>query len=108
MWNQNQSIGLSHYLVYHSIAAWNANAYEFRSAATNGMACNFDVFNPDFDFEEATECLKEFDRLKKYWLGDFYPITPATLDDTTWSAFQLHCPKCGNGALMVFRRAHSP
>jgi len=108
MWNQNQSIGLSHYLVYHSVGTWNPNAYEFRSAATNGIGCDFDVFHPDFDFGEAEECLKEFDRLKKYWLGDFYPITPATLDDTAWSAFQLHCPESGNGVLMVFRRAHSP
>lgn len=108
LWNQNQSLSLSNYLVYHSVAAWNWGAYEFRSAATNGMAANFDVFNPDFDYSRAGECMLEFTRLRKYWAGDFYPHTTATLDDSIWCAFQFHRKAEDDGLLLLFRRAQSP
>lgn len=108
MWNQNQTLSLSRYLVFHSVASWNWDAYEFRSAATAGMASNFGVFDPEFDFAAAGECMKEFARLKKYWTGDFYGLTPATLDNTVWSAFQFHRKDLDAGVMMLFRRSDSP
>lgn len=108
LWNQNQSLGLSRYVVFHAVASWNWNAYEFRSAATAGIAANFDVFNPDFDFEAAEKCLAGYARLKPYWVGDFYPMTRATLEDDGWSAFQFHRADLDAGIAMLFRRASSP
>ena len=108
LWNQNQSISLSGYLAYHSIASWNYGAYEFRSAATNGIAAQFAVFDEGFDFDAARVCLAEFDRLKRYWLEDFYPLTEARQDDTVWAAWQFHCGSDGSGLVMAFRRGNSP
>lgn len=108
LWNQNQSLSLSRYLVFHSVASWNWDAYEFRSAATAGIAANFDVFNPEFDFKSAEKCLAEYVRLKPYWTGDFYPMTRATLENDGWSAFQFHREDLHAGIVMLFRRAESP
>jgi len=42
-----------------------------------------------------------------YLLGDFYPLTPYSLEDTVWMAWQFDCPERGEGMVQVFRRANS-
>lgn len=108
IWNQCQSMALSGYLPFHAIAAWESGAYEFRSAATNGIACQFDVLNEGFDFDAARKCLDEFNELRGYWKGDFRALTGITLDPGAWAAWQLDVPEKGMGVVTVFRRAKSP
>ncbi len=105
VWNHNQILGLSEYLPYHACAIWESDAYIVRSTATQGFACNYDIFNPDFDFDHAGKSVAEVQRLKHYWNGDFYPLSEATLDETVWSAYQLALEH--SGAVYVFRRAES-
>ena len=105
IWNHNQILGLSEYIPYHACAIWEPDAYIVRSTATQGIACNFDIFNPNFDFALAQKSIDEVQQLKHYWNGDFYPLTKATLDETVWSAYQLALPD--SGAVYVFRRGQS-
>lgn len=104
LWNQNQTLSLSKYLLFHAVCAWNPAASEFRAAATAGIACDFGIFSEDFDYEEAAKCLREFVRLRPYWTGDFYPLTKAGLDETQWSGFQFHRADLDAGMAMLFRR----
>lgn len=104
-WSQNQIMGLSMYLPYHSCAIWEPDTYTVRSCTTHGLACNFDVFNSDFDFAQATKVLAEVHEMKKYWDGDFYPLTEVTNDESVWSAYQLDLK--GQGIVYVFRREES-
>ena len=105
IWNHNQILGLSEYLPYHACAIWEPDAYIVRSTATQGIACNFDVFNPGFNFSRAEKCICEVQQLKAYWNGDFYPLSEATLDERVWSAYQLSLED--SGVVYVFRRAQS-
>ena len=105
VWNHNQILGLSQYIPYHACAIWEPDAYTVRSTATQGIACNFDIFHPDFDFETAEKSIGETKKLQPFWNGDFYPLTQPTLDESVWSAYQLALPDCG--AVYVFRRAKS-
>ncbi len=105
VWNHNQILGLSEYIPYHACAIWEPDAYTVRSTATQGIACNFDIFNPDFDFALAQKSLGEVHRLKHYWNGDFYPLSQATLEETVWSAYQLSLGS--SGAVYIFRREKS-
>lgn len=105
IWNHNQILGLSQYIPYHACAIWEPDAYIVRSTATQGIACNFDIFNPEFDFALAKKSLNEVHQLKAYWNGDFYPLSEATLDESVWSAYQLALSD--SGAVYVFRRAES-
>ena len=105
LWNHNQILGLSQYLPYHDCAVWDIDANTVRSTATHGMAANFHIFNPDFDYAQGERVLAEVDEMREYWNGDFYPLTAATLDKSVWSAYQL---ACGNsGAVYAFRREES-
>lgn len=105
-WHQNQTIGLSRYLPYHSTCTWTTDANTFRSAMTMGITCDFDVMNDSFSGEKSKKPLREFLSLRDYWNGDFYPLTPAVLDDNVWCAYQLADRNCGFCAF--FRRENAP
>lgn len=102
MWSQNQTLSLSEYLPYHACAIWDTDAYTVRSNSTQGVACNFDVLDPAFDFSAAEKISAEIDEMKKYWDGDFYPMSPSVPDETIWAMFQLALEDCG--AVYAFRR----
>lgn len=102
LWSQNQTLSISRYLPYQACAVWEIDAYTVRSTATQGLACNFDIFNPDFDFAAAGKILSEVTEMKNYWDGDFYPLSEASNDETIWAMFQLACGD--RGALYAFRR----
>jgi alpha-galactosidase len=105
LYNQNQTLGLSRYLPYHATAVWTSESYAFRSAATMGLACNFDVLNDAFDAGETQLPLQEFVSLRKYWDGDFRPLTPASEKTDCWAAWQLTLD--GDGFCAFFRRGES-
>lgn len=100
-WNHNQILGLSEYIPYHGGCSWPVTPYDCRSTATHGMACGFDVFNPDFDWEGAKKIVDEIYEMSPYWDGDFYPLTKAELGEKNWAAYQLALDN--SGAVYVFR-----
>lgn len=102
IWNNNQILGLAEYLPYHACAIWDTDAYTVRSTQTHGLACNFDIFNPDFDFEQARAVLKEAREMGPYWDGDFYPLATPSLEENIWAAYQLAFED--KGAVYVFRQ----
>jgi len=104
IWNQNQVLGLSKYIPYHATAVWSLNTYEFRSAMTAGIAVTFDILSDDFNYERATQLMKEFQAQKKYWEGDFYPLSEASLDEDVWVGYQFHLKAENSGIVLLFRR----
>ena len=46
--------------------------------------------------------MAEIKHLRNYWLGDFYPLTEITTDETVWAGYRL--AKNGNGVFYLFRR----
>lgn len=102
VWSTNQILTLSEYLPYHACACWSTDAYDVRSNETHGMACNFDILNPEFEFERGIAVLREGREMRSYWDGDFYPLTKPTVDETVWCAYQLAF--ADKGAVYAFRR----
>lgn len=105
IWQQNITLALSRYLPFQCSGTWEADAYDFRSCSTSGVACDFDVLNPDFDFEKAHQALEELQQLRKYWSGEFYPMTEPTTDESVWCVFRLALGD--SGAFYCFRRPES-
>ncbi|MDD6204239.1 MAG: alpha-galactosidase [Firmicutes bacterium] len=105
IWKQNVTLSLSRFIPYHCTGAWVPDAYDFRGGSTDGAACAFDVFNPDFDFEAAGAALEELRKLRKYWSGDFYPVTKPTTDESVWCIYRFALED--SGAVYCFRRPES-
>jgi len=105
IWKQNTMLTLNRYIPYHGTGTWVADAYDFRGSATSGIACGFDVLAPDFDYKLAHEALSELARVRKYWHGDFYPMTAPTTDMSVWCIYRFGLN--GDGIVYCFRRPES-
>jgi alpha-galactosidase len=80
--------------------------YDFRSGYSAGFG------SPAFPggapwFEWLRSAVAEYREVQPYFLGDFYPLLPYTLDTNAWTAWQWHLPEENKGMVMVFRRPGS-
>jgi len=107
-WNQSQCFGLSLYVPLFGACAWTPAAYDLRSAATAGLACQFAVFDPGFSFETARAAVAEAKENQKFWYGDFYPLSSDATGAGALIAWQLHRSDLESGIVLAFRRSDCP
>ncbi len=50
----------------------------------------------------------EWRKIRTYMLGDYYPLTPYSLQRDQWIAWQFDRPDLGGGEVQAFRRPESP
>ena len=83
-------------------------AYECRSSATSGFCAEWEILGKSFPLEQARASIGEIKANRKYWYGDFYPLTPCTMASDAWMAWQLHRPDLDEGMVLAFRRKDCP
>jgi alpha-galactosidase len=89
--------------------------YEFRSGISSGLCINWFLaggnpqvkFIDDFSWEWGKKVLDQYLELRPLYYGDYYPLTPFTVDQTQWVAWQFDCPDKGEGMVQAFRRQDS-
>ena len=104
---QCQSYGLSLFLPLHATISWDMDAYACRSTATAGFCGEWDILDRSFPFDQAHAAIAEINANRKYWYGDFYPLTPCSTAGDAWIAWQLHRPGSDEGLVLAFRRKDS-
>lgn len=107
-WDQVQALGLSQYVPLSTSCAWEPTAYTLRSAATGGSITQFDFLNDQFPMSQARAAMDEVKENQKYWYGDFYPLSQATLGTGAMAAWQLHRADLDSGIVLAFRRSDCP
>lgn len=107
-WDQTQTLGLCQYLPLFGGGNWSPAAYDIRSAATAGAEYEFDFHNENFPVSQARAAVAEVKENQKYWYGDFYPLTPASLASDQWVAYQFHRADLNAGIVLAFRRSAAP
>jgi alpha-galactosidase len=107
-WDQCQTLGLSLFLPLHATFNWETDTYSVRSAATCGYLGEWDILDPAFPVKQATACFAEIKENRKFWYGDFYPLTGWSMAADPWMAWQFDRPDLGEGIVQAFRRAQSP
>ncbi len=107
-WYQTQTQGLSLYLPVFDTGTHTHGSYDVRSAAAAGLVCMFDSLNKNFPIDEAKAGLAEVKENRKYWYGDYYPLTRAVSGKDQWAAYQLHRADLNAGVVYVFRREECP
>jgi alpha-galactosidase len=102
---QCETYGISMWLPYYAATwMWNEDAYTCRSnmAHVTGALLKLD------DKNSGKELPKRLDEWRKtvanYW-GDFWPLTPYSLENKVWIAWQFDQPEKGEGVVQAFRRA---
>ena len=48
--------------------------------------------------------IAEFHKVQPYLLGDYYPLTPYSMEKTAWIGWQFDEPELGGGFVQAFRR----
>jgi alpha-galactosidase len=107
-WDQAQTHSLNLYLPLHATIGWEPAAYQCRSSANAGFCAEWDILDPQFPLAQARACIHEIDQNRQYWTGDYYPLTPWTLDADRWMAWQLHRADLDQGMVLAFRHKDCP
>ena len=100
---QAMTHGLSHWLPLHGLGAAATDDLALRSGmgACGGFSINYR--NPKAVAALRTH-LDSYLKVRPLDTGDFYPLTPHSLDTTSWIAWQFHRADLGEGIVQVFRR----
>jgi hypothetical protein len=54
------------------------------------------------------QTLGEYQQVRPYFYGDFYPLAPYSLSPDVWTAWQWNRPESKDGLAIVLRRPKSP
>lgn len=82
--------------------------YELRSTATAGLGVCQDTRAKDFPADVPKKVIAEVKALRQIHTGDFYPLTPITVKEDAWCAWQFDRPDLGKGFAVFFRRPQCP
>lgn len=105
--NQLMSLGLNRYVPFSTVGQMGATPYLFRSGFNAGIAFAEDVRPKNYPRDLLKQGVAEGKRIRKYFLGDFYPLLDAGIDPHGWMIMQYHRPKESDGMVMAFRRDQS-
>lgn len=108
MQNQAMTAGLSRYVPFNVSGQMGATPYLFRSGV-NGGGISFaeDVRPANYPRALLKQAITEAKRLRKYYFGDYYPLTDVTTDARDWCVVQYHRPTAQDGMFVLFRRPKS-
>ncbi len=106
--NQVMTAGLSRYVPFNTSGQMGATPYLFRSGFNAGIAFGEDVRSADYPHELLKQAVAEGKRIRKYFFGDFYPLTEVTASPEDWCVLQYHRAAEQDGMVLAFRRHSSP
>ena len=108
---QCHNYALNFYLPVHGTIVFAADDYSFRSSLNSTMCLWWEITGK---YSEPIPLIQkriaEFQELRPYFYGDYYPLTPQKdyLRDDSWMAYQMHRPQQHDGIVLAFRRAGCP
>ncbi len=79
-----------------------------RSGLCPELTLRFDMREKQRDYTLARRLVNHWRQFGRYFLGDYYPLTPYSQDRKVWMAWQFDCPETGEGLVQAFRREESP
>ena len=90
--DQAQTEELSQWIPLDASLLHSLTPYAVRSNATAGVGFGLDLRSSYIPRDQLRKAIAEIKALRPYWLGDFYPLTPVTIDDRVWCAWQFDRP----------------
>jgi alpha-galactosidase len=104
---QGCTYGISSWIPFHGTGVKEPDAYLFRSMMTPYPNCLWDARRTDLNYDELRRLVSQWKLVAPNYAGDFYPLTPYSLDKKDWIGWQFDRPEVGEGMVQVFRRADS-
>lgn len=107
--NQGHTYGLSFWVPFQGTGTGSGaiSPYLLRSTLITSFTACFDVRRKDLDYDLIRRVLGQWRRYADYYFGDYYPLTPYSLDPSLWMAWQFDAPEKDEGMVQAFRRGES-
>ena len=112
---QLNTVNFSNWLPYTGSGCGRVyDTYLCRSSYSAGMGSNFGFSKHDrFDDDPEklvwlNERIRELLRIRRFFAGDMYMLTPPTYDAVSWCATEWFIPEMGEGMIQIFKREFSP
>ena len=105
---QGHTYGLAFWLPYYGTGFINFDTYIFRSTMCPNTTLGPDVRRNDIDWPLLRKLIAQWRKVADYYYGDYYPLTPYSLESDVWMAWQFDRPDLSAGMVQAFRRAQSP
>jgi alpha-galactosidase len=116
---QCHTLGLMHWLPLHGIGGgylkdW--DEYTLRSTMCSALVVGLwgsgdtrqDEIPADYPFDPVRRLLDEYLAVRRFYYGDFYPLTGYSRSADTWMAYELHLPESAEGLVVILKRPNSP
>ena len=109
--NQGHTYGLSAWIPYYGHGVYynpKQLVYSVRSHMCPSFGIAVDVRKGGTDWDLYRRLVRQWRKVADGFLGDFYPLTPYSLKQDQWIAWQFHRPERGDGFVQAFRRDRCP
>ena len=100
---QCHTYGISMWVPINGTGITMSSDYAVRSCMTSIFGIGADVRKP-VDWDGMRRLVGQWREVSRCMLGDFYPLTPYSLDKKDWIAWQWDVPETGEGMIQAFRR----
>jgi alpha-galactosidase len=105
--NQGHTYGLAMWVPFHGTGEFYNDNYSYRSHLCPAMGTCNDPNKKPVDWRPLKKALADWQAIGAELLGDYYPLTPYSLSEDEWMAWQFNRPETGTGVVQAFRHVNS-
>ncbi len=108
--NQAHTYGLAFWIPYFGTGVYYSNdspLYGVRSYYCPAFGFCADVRLDNIDWDTFRKGVADWRKLAPAMLGDYYPLTPCSLGEDVWIAWQFHRRDTDDGVVQAYRRRNS-
>ncbi len=106
---QCHTFGLAQWIPITGIGAASLDVYSTRSGLGSHFTLAADYESSDSSVWDAvSRVVGEFRELRRYFTGDFYPLSDYSTSNNSWMAWQFHRDDLSEGLVQAFRRQDCP
>jgi len=102
---QAQTMGITQWMPYYGSGMGINDIYWYRSNIFPASRVGCDARDPNLDYDLLRRMIAECHLVQRHMMGDFYPLTPYSLAEDAWVAWQFDLPDADEGVVQAFRRA---
>ncbi|MGC8639314.1 MAG: NPCBM/NEW2 domain-containing protein [Isosphaeraceae bacterium] len=104
---QAHTYGISFWIPFYGTGINSEDRYVFYSQMAPHLTACYDMRRGDLNLRAIRRHLVQWILSSRHFLGDYYPLTPYDLSDSSWIAWQFDEPERGRGMVQAFRREAS-
>jgi len=101
---QCHTYGISFWVPFNGTGFMTFDKYLIRSAMSPEFTMGVDTRLKDADYAMLRKVYEDWKLVSPCYFGDYYPLTPHSLEKNAWMGWQFDRPETGEGMVQAFRR----